>query len=104
MTIPSISSAEISGGVVLLSTNLENPIPVEILIYGSDLENVSEVQLDSGEDYTWVVGNVSASPNTVVVTAFAFSSSQGSGELDIEIIGSTGPIFIETEFVLPLID
>lgn len=104
MTIPNITSAEISGGVVMLSTDLQNPIPVELMLYGTGLANVAEVSLDSGEDYTWVVGNVSASPNSVAVTAFAFSMTDGGGDVDIDIIGSEGPYHLETEFVLPLLD
>lgn len=102
MPNPSIDSVEFSDGAVYLSTEGETPVPVEIVIYGQNLANISQVVLDSGQDYQWLIGNVSAGSNSIVVTAYAYGQTSGPGSVAITI-DAYGPRMEETEFVLPLI-
>ena len=105
-TMPSISSVEIPDGVVMVSTDEQSPIPNEITIYGSDLSGATSVELDSGDDLYWVVTGISASSNSIIVTAVAFGNEGGSSvstRVNTENATYLGPT-MEVYCVLPLMD
>ena len=104
--MPSISSVEISDGVVMVSTDELSPIPNEITIYGSDLSGATSVELDSGDDLVWAVTGMSASSNSIIVTAIAFGS-EGAYTVDSRVNTANGSYLgptAEVYCVLPLID
>ena len=102
-----INSVDIPDDQILVSTDQENPIANEITIYGSDLSEATSVNFDSGEDHTWVVSSISASSSSIIVTAYAFGSSSGSGSLQTEVNLPTETVYgptKEVSFELPLMD
>ena len=102
-----ISSVDIPNGQVLVSTDEQNPIANEITIYGSELSDATSVEFDSGEDYSWVVSSMSASSSSIIVTAFAFGSSSGTGALQTQVTLPFETISSQTaevSYELPLLD
>lgn len=104
----SITSVETSNdGEIRISSDSQSPVPNEIRFYGSNLQSATSVNLDSGSGYTWVVSSISASANSIIVTAYVFGSQDGMGGLSSYVHSSsqtaTGPT-IEVYFAFPLID
>ena len=102
-----ISSIDIPNGQILVSTDEENAVANEITIYGSELGDATSVDFDSGEDYTWVISSMSPSSNSIIVTAFAFGSSSGSGYLQTAVtlpLETLSKRTDEVSYDLPLLD
>lgn len=109
MPTPTINSIELtSGSEVMLTTDSSSPAYNEFALYGSNLADATSVELDSGSDYTWVVASMSASSNSITVTAYAFGQSTGSGTVYGRVYTSdsrgNSPT-MDVEFVtLPILD
>ncbi len=103
MSNPQVSSVELStGDLVPLSTDPESPITVEIVLYGTDLGDVSSVELDGGSEVVWAVYGVSASANSIVVTAAAFGG-EGDGNIVVKLDREV-EVLTEVGYVFPLLD
>lgn len=104
--MPSISSVEPSGDIYV-SPDSETLIPNEITIYGTDLADATSVAFDSGEDFTWVVADMSVGSNSIVVNAYVIGNYGGVGALatsvDLQYETVYGPTQ-EVSMVLPLMD
>lgn len=109
MPTPQINSIELtSGSEVVLTTDPASPAYNEFVLYGTDLSDTQSVDLESGSDFSWVVSGISASANSVTVSAYAFGDSSGSGSVYAVVHTSdsraTSPT-MEVDFVvLPLLD
>ncbi len=83
MANPNITSMELSTGTcVPLSFDLESGTPVEIYLTGSNLQNLEEIELDSGPMVGWYITGISSSSNSAIITAYA------TGELVRDIFKS----------------
>ncbi len=107
MPQPSLSGLQVIGGVAVVSTDEENAVPVEIELTGTDLGDITDVSLDSGEETVWVISGVSASSGSVLISAYAFGGSSGSANLTAVVWNPSDPsssITGEVYFELPLMD
>lgn len=109
MATPNVDSIELtSGSEVVLTTDPAAPAYNEFALYGSNLDGATSVELDSGEDYSWVVASMSASANSITISAYAFGQSSGTGTVYGRVItadSSGDSPTIELDFVvLPLLD
>lgn len=102
MPSPIVYDLELSTGVAILSPDIENLIPIDIVLYGANLSQVSDVELDGGSDVEWVVTGVSTGPNSIGLSAFVYGN-QGDGSLKI-IIRDTVVFATEVGYVFPLFD
>ncbi len=104
MSDPQVTSMELSTGTcVPLSFDLETGTPVEIYLTGSNLQDLDEVELDSGPMVGWYITGISTSNNSAILTAYA-TGDPGSGYL--QVLVRTRPVAgLEIdEFWFPLAD
>jgi hypothetical protein len=101
---PQVTSVVVSNDTVPLSLDVESAIPVEITLYGSNLETVTSVEFDSGEDVSWVVASVSAGSTSVLVTAYAFGTSAGAGFVATIVNNQQTVAIKEVAFEFPILD
>lgn len=101
---PQVTNMELSTGTcVPLSFDIETGTPVEIYLTGSNLQDLDEIQLDSGPMVGWYIAGVSTSNNSAIITAYATGES-GSGYLNI--MYRTTPLagIPVDDFWIPLVD
>ena len=104
MAKPQVTSMELSTGTcVPLSFDLETGTPVEIYLTGSNLQNLNDIQLDSGPMVTWYIAGVSSSSNSAIITAYA-TGETGAGYLNLAL--RTDPLagMEIDEFWIPVVD
>lgn len=104
MSEPQVTSMELSTGTcVPLSFDLETGTPVEIYLTGNNLQNLDDIQLDSGPSVGWYIAGVSLSNNSAIITAYATGES-GSGYL--QVMYRANPIADVTvdDFWIPVVD
>ena len=104
MPNPQITSMELSTGTTVpLSFDLETGTPVEIYLTGSNLQELDEIQLDSGPSVGWYITGITSSSTSAVVTAYATGDS-GDGYLDLVFRANPIAGLVIDEFWIPVLD
>lgn len=104
MSDPKVNSIELStGSYVPLSFDLESGTPIEILLTGTNLQGLQNVQLDSGPFVSWYITGVTTSQNSVLITAYA-NGEPGSGHVSAVVNMRPIATTVVDEFMLPLLD
>lgn len=98
-----LDSIEVVGGQVLLSTDAQSPVPVDLVLRGADMQFVDAVALNSGEGVAWVVSTISAGATSVLVTAYAYGTTPGTGFIGATVANEIA-LLNEIGFALPLLD
>lgn len=101
---PQVTSMVLSTGTcVPLSFDLETGTPVEIYLTGNNLQNLDDIQLDSGPSIGWYITGVSTSNNTAIITAYA-TGEAGAGYLQVRNRSNPIADLIVDDFWIPLFD
>ncbi len=104
MSDPQVTSMELSTGTVVpLSLDFETGTPIEIYLTGSNLDDLSDIQLDSGPSVGWYITGISSSGNSAIITAYAYGEA-GQGFLDISYRSNPVAGLLIDEFWFPLLD
>lgn len=104
MANPQVTSMELSTGTcVPLSFDLESGTPVEIYLAGSNLQNLNDIQLDSGSLVSWYITGITSSASSAIITAYA-TGEPGGGY--VQVLYRNNPIAGAgvDEFWIPVID
>lgn len=104
MANPQVTSMELSTGTcVPLSFDLESGTPVEIYLTGNNLENLNNIQLDSGPSVNWYITGVTSSNTSAIITAYA-TGEPGGGY--VQVLYRYNPIAGAgvDEFWIPVMD
>lgn len=101
---PQVTSMELSTGTcVPLSFDVESGTPVEIYLTGSNLQDLSEVQLDSGSSVAWYITGISSGANSAIITAYA-TGQPGGGYLQLSLRSNPIADIPVDEFWIPVLD
>lgn len=104
MANPQVTSMELSTGTcVPLSFDLETGTPVEIYLTGSNLQNLSNIQLDSGPMVAWYITGISSSNNSAIITAYA-TGETGGGYVCVNYRANPIANLAVEEFWIPVMD
>lgn len=104
MSEPQVTSMELSTGTcVPLSFDLETGTPVEIYLTGNNLQNLDDIQLNSGPSVGWYIAGVSTSNNSAIITAYATGESGGGF---LQVMYRSNPIadVAVDDFWIPVVD
>ena len=104
MSNPQVTSMELSTGTcVPLSYDLESGTPVEIYLTGSNLQNLSNIELDSGPMVAWYITGITSSSDSAIITAYA-TGEPGAGYLSVNYRSNPLANLTVEEFWIPVVE